>query len=157
MRRFVKHAAVIGAVTVAVVGTGVGYAAWNASGSGTGYTKAGTAQPLSSVDVSAGAAAQLYPGATGDLIIKIHNGNSYPVRITSITGTGPAVASGGTGTCTTTGVTFTNQNGVFDVPAGSDAQFTLTGAVHMSNASDDGCQGATFAIPVVLSGSSNAS
>jgi hypothetical protein len=156
MRKSVKFAVVLSA-TVAIVGTGVAFAAWNATGSGSAYTKATSAQALSTVDVSAQAAGQLYPGGTGDVIVKLHNPNPYPVLITSIAGNGPITASGGLGTCTTTGVTFTSQAGSWDVAANSDAQFTLTGAAHMSNASDDGCQGALFTIPVTLSGSSNPS
>jgi hypothetical protein len=156
MRKFVKRAIVVTAAVAAVSAASVAYAAWVSSGSGSGYAKATTAQALSTVDVSASAAGQLYPGGNGDVVVKLHNPNSYPVRITSISnGTGAITAN--LPACVTTGVTFTNQTGVFDVAANSDAQFTLTGAAHMSNASDDGCQGATFTIPVSLSGASNAS
>src|SRR5439155_22259380 len=133
------------------------HAAWAVTGTGSAYTKATTAQALSTVDVSAQAAGQLYPGATGDVIVKLHNPNQYPVVITSISGSGAITASGGLGTCAVTGVTFTDQTGSWAVPAGGDTQVMLTGAAHMSNASDDGCQGALFTIPVTLSGSSNAS
>ena len=40
----------------------VAYAAWTASGGGQGYAKAGTAQALTTVDVSASTTATLYPG-----------------------------------------------------------------------------------------------
>ena len=157
MRKSVKRSAVVVAAVVGMSGIGVAYAAWTADGSGSAYTKATTAQALSTVDVSAAAASQLYPGGSADVIVKLHNPNAYPVLVTSINGSGAITGSGGVGTCSVTGVTFTDQTGSWAVAANSDAQFTLAGAAHMSNASDNGCQGALFTIPVSLHGASNAS
>jgi hypothetical protein len=53
-------------------------------------------------------------------------------------------------------VTFTDQTGLaLDVAAGATSTFTLSGAVSMSNASDNTCQGAIFTIPVDVTGASN--
>jgi hypothetical protein len=147
-----------GVVALLLVGVvGLVYAAWTTNGSGSGYAKAGSASPLTTVDVSATTPATLYPGANGDVLVRINNPNTFPVRVTAISGNGAITAAGGTGTCTTTGVTFTNQSGLtIDISASSAVTSTLTGAAHMSNASDDGCQGATFTIPVSLTGASNA-
>ena len=146
-----------GLTLIALVVTGLVYAAWTSSGTGSGYAKAKSAQNLTTVDVSASTTATLYPGADGDVLIKISNPNQYPVRVTSVTGNGAVTADSGHAGCVTTGVTFTNQTGqTIDVPAGGTTQATLTNAAHMSNASDDGCQGATFTIPVSLTGASNA-
>ena len=50
-----------------------------------------------------------------------------------------------------------NQSGLtLDVAAGSAATFTLTGSVAMGSSSDTTCQGATFTIPVTLTGISDA-
>jgi hypothetical protein len=142
---------------VLTVGIGVAYAAWTASGSGTGYAKAGSAQALSTLDASATTAATLYPGATGDAKLKIDNPNPYPVRITAVSGNGTINSDKGTACDSSTGVSFTDQTGLtLDVPASSSATFTLSGAVAMSNASDNSCQGAVFSIPVSLSGASHA-
>jgi hypothetical protein len=136
---------------------GLVYAAWTTSGSGSGYAKAGSAEALSTVDVSASTTATLYPGADGDVLIKVHNPNPYPVRVTAISGNGAITADSGHATCVTTGVTFTDQSGLtFDIAANADAQTTLSGSAHMSSASDNGCQSATFTIPVSLTGASNA-
>src|SRR6266516_3324608 len=133
-----KRQLITGLLTLLVLGVaGLVYAAWTNTGSGSGYAKAGTAQALTTVDVSASTAATLYPGANGDVLIKVNNPNPYPVRVTDVTGNGTITADSGHATCVTTGVTF-------------------TGAAHMSNASDNGCQGATFTIPVSLTGTSNA-
>jgi hypothetical protein len=148
---------IVGAVTILVMGAvGLVYAAWTTNGSGSGYAKAGSSQTLTTIDVSASTTATLYPSSDGDVMIKISNPNSYPVRVTDITGNGAVTADAGHTGCVTTGVTFTNQTGkTIDVAAGGSTQVTLTGAAHMSSSSDNGCQGATFTIPVSLTGSSN--
>jgi hypothetical protein len=155
---FKKHRMIGVAMSILVVGVvGLVYAAWITSGSGSGYAKATSAQALTTADVSATTTASLYPGADGNVLVRINNPNSFPVRVTSVTGSGAITASGGLGTCTTTGVTFTDQTGqTIDIPASGATTATLTGAAHMSNASENGCQGATFTIPVTLAGGSNA-
>jgi hypothetical protein len=155
MRKSVKRAIVVTTAIVAVAAAGIAYAAWNASGTGTASTKATNAQALSIVDGTP--IAQLYPGGSSDVVLTIHNPNPYPVKVTSITG-GTITASVGTCTTNGTGVTFDNQVGkAYVVAAGGDLPVTLAGAAHMSNASDDTCQGAVFTIPLTLSGASNAS
>lgn len=147
-----------GGITLAVlVAAGLAYAAWTTNGSGNGYAEAGTAQALTTNDASGATVADLYPGANGDVKLEIANPNPFPVRVTSVSGNGAITASGGIGTCNTTGVTFTNQTGLtIDVPANGTQTATLNDAASMSNASENGCQGATFTIPVSLSGASNA-
>lgn len=150
------------ATAIALLGGGsLVYAAWLTEGSGSGYAKAGEAQDLSTVDVSASVTTlpdKLYPGTDGDVAIQIRNPNEFPVRVTQIAANGAVTASGGIGTCITTGVTFNGpQTVAIDVPANGDsAVTTLANAAHMSNASENGCQNATFTIPVTLTGSSQA-
>ncbi len=159
-----KRIALAGLVAALVaVAAGLVYAAWLANGTGSGYAKAASAQQLTTVDVSASTTATLYPGATGDLLIKVSNPNPYPVKVTDVTGNGTITADAAHSTCGSdaqhpTGVTFTDQHGLsISVPANSSAQATLASSVQMSNASDNSCQGATFTVPVSLSGASNAS
>jgi hypothetical protein len=151
----------ITAAAVAVLALGVAglvYAAWTSSGSGSGYAKAGTAQDLTTVDVSASTTATLYPGTDGDVLIRIKNPNPYPVEVSSITGDGTITPDTSHSACSPTGVTFQNQTGLtIDVPANNgETETTLNNAAHMSNASVNACQGATFTIPVSLSGQSDA-
>ena len=140
------------------------YAAWTTNGSGSAYSKAGTAAALSTVDVSASTTASLYPGVNGDVLIKISNPNPYPVRVTgvSLNGTNASITADASHSgCTTTGVSFNTPASVsIDVPAKSggvdgETQATLNGAASMSNASLNACQGAIFTIPVTLTGASN--
>ena len=146
-----------GITAIALVAVGLVYAAWTASGTGSGYAKAESAQDLTTVDVSATTDATLYPGATGDVEIEIANPNSYPVQVTDITGNGAITPDGAHAGCTPTGVTYTDQTGLtVDVPANGSTATTLNGAVQMSNAAANACQGATFTIPVTLTGASDA-
>jgi hypothetical protein len=147
------------ALTALSVG-GLAFAAWLSSSTGSAYGRGATAQALTTVDVSAGTTADLYPGATGSAVIKIDNPNPYPIRITSVSADAAPIkadAAHEAGGCVTTGVSFADQTGLsIDVPANGAAEASLTGALKMSNASDDGCQGATFTIPVTFSGTSSA-
>ena len=160
LRNMTKKQRIIAAsTTVLVLGVvGLVYAAWTTTGSGSGYAKAGTAQELTTVDVSASTTATLYPGTDGDVLIRIKNPNPYPVEVSSITGDGTITPDSGHSGCTPTGVTFQNQTGLtIDVPANNgETETTLNNAAHMSNASVNACQGATFTIPVSLSGQSDA-
>ena len=65
----------VGLTLVALAAAGLVYAAWTTNGSGSGYAKAQSAQQLTTVDVSASTAATLYPGASGDVQIRISNPN----------------------------------------------------------------------------------
>ena len=159
MRLMSKRNIVAASMTLIVmVAVGFVYAAWTTSGSGSGYAKAGTSQALTTVDVSATTTASLYPGQSGNVTLKINNPNGYNVRVTAVSLNGQQTditADAGHSGCTTTGVTFTDQTGLtLDVNAGSQAEFTLNGAASMSNASLNACQGATFTIPVSLTGAS---
>ena len=168
MRKSVKRAVVIG-TTLAVTGVATAaYAAWTANGEGNAVAQAGTAKKLVITEVKTDAT--LYPGATGDATITITNENSYPVLVDKIVWTPSAgvKAKGGIGTCNNTGVYFgdfstgpVGSNGVLSgltlsVKSGETKTFKLADAVRMINNSENGCQGATFSIPVAVSGASAA-
>lgn len=144
----------------ALVVTGILFAAWSTGGSGNGYAKAGTASALTLSDASASTSADLYPGATGAVKVKITNPNSFPVRVTAVTKqtSGSITSDKGAACNASTGVTYTDQSGLaLDLAAGATSTFSLSGAVSMSNASDNTCQGALFTIPVDVTAVSNAS
>ena len=156
MRKRVSKKLAVATIVAVMTAVGFVYAAWTTNGGGSGYAKAGTAQDLTTVDVSASTSATLYPGGpAGDVSIRIANPNPYPVKVTGVAGNGAITPDAGHSGCTTTGVTFTDQTGLnISVAANSQATATLTGAASMSNASLNACQGATFTIPVTLSGAS---
>jgi hypothetical protein len=156
LRKLGRKAMVVTVILGGLIGGSVALAAWVATGSGNGYAKATSAADLSTVDASGATTAQLYPGVSGDVVITIHNPNPYPVRVTAIDGSGAITSDQGAACDASTGVTFTDQTGTWDVAASGNQQVTLTGAVSMDNTSDTTCQGALFTIPVDLTGASNA-
>jgi hypothetical protein len=149
-----------GVATVIVGVLGFAFAQWTSTGTGSGYAQAGHATNLSTQNVSADVTTlsnQLYPTKDGDVLIQVHNPNPYPVTVTQVSqGAGSVTGTGGLGTCTTTGVSIpTAVTTSISVAASSDStETTLTNAAHMDNTSDNGCQDATFTIPVSLSGHS---
>jgi hypothetical protein len=148
--------AVVGVIAVAVAGIAI--AAWVVSGSGTGYAKAGSSSALTLSDATASTSADLYPGVTGAVKLKVSNPNPFPVRITAVAGNGAITSDKGAACDASTGVSFANQSGLtLDLLANeTDKVFTLATAVSMSNASDNTCQGAVFSVPVSVTATSNA-
>ena len=147
----------IGAVLLAVVAAGISIAAWSVSGSGNGAAKASSSSAITLADASSFTTADLYPGATGSLKLRVTNPNSFPVRITAVSANGTITSDKGAACDASTGVTFANQTGLaLDVAAGATATVTVGNSVSMSNASDNSCQGALFSVPVTITAVSNA-
>jgi hypothetical protein len=154
-----KRIIVAGVLVLAFVAVGVGIAAWSVTGSGTGYAKASTSAALTLSDASASTTADLFPGASGTVKLRVSNPNPFPVRITAVAGTGAITSDKGAACDAATGVTFVDQTGLtLDLAANATNQvLTLaSGSVTMSNASDNSCQGAVFSIPVSVTAASNA-
>ncbi len=150
-----RRVLVVTTVVGATLGGGIAVAAWTSSGSGAANAKAGTASAPTTTALTAAAFTSnlLYPGGpAGDAKITVNNPNPYPVKVSSIVANGTPTGSGGTGTCTTTGVSWTAQTPTTgnSVPANGSTTLALAGAVQMTTASEDGCQGALFAIPVTV-------
>jgi hypothetical protein len=152
-----KARLVLALSAVAVVATSaVTFGSWSVSSSaGSGYSKAKLALNLTLSDASASTTAQLYPGGTGDLWVKVTNPNPFAVTVTSVTGAGTITSDKGAACDAATGVTFTNTTGLSQaVGAGATVTFSLAGKVAMSNASDNSCQGAVFTVPITLAATS---
>lgn len=183
MRKYSRKITILAGLVGAMMVAGVAFASWLAGGTGSGSAKATSAQLLTTLtaDVTTltGANEQLYPGnALGKVKIKINNPNPYPVLVSEVNGNvdpnaTPARFISGNASCTDdpativapattpanpTGVTFHDQTSLsLTVGANTSAEYTLAaGSVSMDNSSANGCQGATFTIPVSLVGRSNA-
>jgi len=153
LRNLVKRAGLATLITGMLLAAGVAFAAWTATGSGNGYAQAKGMSSVTLSDASTYTTAQLYPGGSGDLVLRVANPNSYDVTVTTVTGTGPAVTAPTNATCdASTGVTFTNQTGLtgasYVVPGNGSATITLANSVSMGNASVNACKGLTFTVPV---------
>jgi hypothetical protein len=159
LRKLSKRMVLVAGVGLAsIVVAGIAIAAWSVSGTGTGYAKASTASAVTLADATANTSADLYPGASGAVKLKVTNPNPFPVRITAVAGNGAITSDKGAACDAATGVSFTNQTGLtLDLLANeTDKVFTLAGAVAMTNASDNSCQGAVFSVPVSVTAISNA-
>ena len=140
------------ALAAALGAAGIAVAAWLSSGSGRPGVSAGNAlaPTTSTVAGSAVTSGLLVPGATGTAVVTVTNPNPYRVRVLALAPGGAVTASGGVGTCATTGITFTAQQPGVTLAAGAGTTLTLPGAVAMSTASETGCQGATFTVPITV-------
>jgi hypothetical protein len=168
-----KRSLIGAAVTLIVLGiVGFVYAAWIKSDNGSGYARATSAQAVTFGNVSFTTPDDLYPGANKPAKVNVTNHNPYPIVVTDVVQQSgqDITADNGHSTCGSdqdhpTGVTFTDQEDLSGAAyelaasgsAGDSKTISLSSAVHMSNASDTSCQGATFTIPVTVSQQSNAS
>ncbi len=139
----------VAAAGVTVMLSGVSYAYWSVTGSGTGTAAATTATPLvvSTITPVSG----LYPGATLQGTLTVANPNPFAVQVTAIT-FAPATADAehaGAG-CSPTGVTLAATVSTVSpvtVAAKSTGQ-TVAFTATMTGDSPDACQGATFTATV---------
>jgi hypothetical protein len=147
---------VIGAAIALIVGlsAGAAYAHWSSSGgSGSGSAATGMLQPVTVAAFVGGDApsSNLFPGGSADVILQVNNPNAYTVTLVAVSGNGTITPDGGHASCTTTGVTFTNQTGLNATIAASGTTLVhLPTAATMASTSSNGCQGATFSIPVSI-------
>lgn len=152
-RRRRRRGVAFAIAAVAAFGVAGAFAAWTVGGGGSGSATATSAQNLTTS--VAATSAQLYPGITGaNLALTVNNPNPFPVTITSVNANGAAVPDAAhAGGCVTTGVSFVTTATTQTVPANGSSSFSVAG-VSMSNASDTGCQGATFTVPVTFTATS---
>jgi hypothetical protein len=145
----------LGATVALVVGlsAGAAYAHWTSSGSGSGSGTTGTLQPVTVTAFVGGdsPSSNLFPGGSADVILRVNNPNAYTVTLVSISGNGTIAPDGGHASCTTTGVSFINQAGLSTTIGASGTTLVhLSSAASMGINSSNGCQGATFSIPVSI-------
>ena len=143
----------VGAVAALVVGLGGGaaYAYFASSGSGGGTATSNTLQSVTIASAGTVSSPLLPGGPAANVTFTVANPNRYPLTLVSVHGSGSVKADAAHPDCTTTGVSFTDQSPDITIPASQSAYpVDLTGAVSMSAASSDGCQGAAFSIPISI-------
>jgi len=158
LRTITKKSSVAIVLTGMLLAASVATAAWLATGTGTGAAKAISAQGLTVTNATA--TADLYPGFTnGDLFLTIQNDNPYQVTVTTIVPKPATAVTSTNGTCDTNGnaVSIDASTTVSIVVAGNGGTTTTTvpDIVNMGAGSDTNCQGATFSIPVNVTGTSS--
>jgi hypothetical protein len=139
------------AVGLLIAGT-VAYAAWTVNGSGTGTASATTALNLT---FSGGSpSGTLYPGASADVDTSVSNPNPFTVHVSTVSidttqGTNGFGVDAGHSGCNLSALSFTaatNGGSGWNVPATSSVDVDAAGAIAMSGAANDACQGATFTV-----------
>jgi hypothetical protein len=151
-----KKAVAVGLTAGLALGlSGAAFGVWSTSGNGSG-----TAQALTAVAVTVNpvtGAADLYPGGpAGALYLTITNNNPYAVTITSVTG--GTITSNNPTACPSANVSLTGSPWTTSFVVGANSTSstdTIPAAVLLSHGAPDGCQGATFNVPVTVSGSQN--
>lgn len=145
-------------ISVGLLG-GTAYAYFASSGSGAGHVRNGSMSTVTILTaVTTGPKTSLSPGHSADVLLNLKNPNPYAVNLVQVTWTGGAItADAGHPSCTTTGVTFANWTGSVSIPAATATHgypngypVHLTGHASMNDSSSNGCQGATFSIPVII-------
>jgi hypothetical protein len=147
-RRLRRSGLVLGLSALVVVAGATSAAAyWKAAGAGSGAATTTTPQNLTGLTATASVAGLIYPGASADLTLNVHNPNSRPVVVSAV------VASGSATGCTTPALTVSAATGLpFTVPAGGDLAVTLTNAATMGTTASSDCQSATISVPLSLTG-----
>jgi hypothetical protein len=156
-RRFTKRATLMSLFLGILLVGSVAFAWWTASGTGQGYAKAETLVAIDTLDVSGIVTADLHPGGTGDVLIRIRNQNTFPVDVTNIAATSAPYTTPTDAACDASGsVTWVaDQAGTWTVPAAGTLDVTLANNVAMDGPSAvDACQGEVFAIDVALTATS---
>jgi len=145
----VRRAVALG-IAASLLASGSAYGFWTTSGSGIGTSTSATASPLTLTPGTP--ITRLYPGGTADVAVTIANPNTFPVRIGTLSldtaqGTGGFGVDGGHSGCGLGALSFaaqTNAGTGWTVPAGGSLNLHLTGALSMTTAAANACQGATF-------------
>lgn len=160
-RRRLRGWTVAAATVVAgVLVTGVSYAYWTATGSGSATVSSTSAISLGVASITA-PLTDLYPGKTDALSFVVTNPNPYNVSVTKITAL--SVASSDTTNCPMSNVTI--NSAYSPVPMGGynltattvnsgngTATFTLPSFITMNIGALDGCQGKVFTVTLTVTG-----
>jgi hypothetical protein len=149
---------VIGALVMLLAGAAVVYAAFTATGSGSGTARAVTAQSINITPTTC-ANADLFPGGpAGAICFTLTNNNPYAVHFTSVTYPASSAIVANSATCSNANVSIASGlSSTLATPINVNANTTtgtlsLPGVVQMASTALDGCQGASFNVPITLTG-----
>lgn len=149
------HIGFVAAVTLIALGllaAATAYAFWSSTGTGTGAGSTASVVELTTTAATP-SGTTLVPNETAPLVITVTNPNPMPVVVASVQ-LDPHRAvqvSGSVGACVAPPLTVDVTTSL-SLAAESTATVTLPDAVTLGASAASGCQGATFTIPVTLSG-----
>lgn len=128
-------------------------AAITSSGSGSGTAATGSLQNVTIDAMAQDPSESLLPGTTADATFAIDNPNASALTLISVVQNGSISVNGGSGcTLANSGVTFSDQTGLsISIPPDvTDYNVDLLSAMSMSASSNNGCQNATFTVPITI-------
>jgi hypothetical protein len=145
----------IAAALAVVVNAGAAWAYWQITDSEVAHAVDGPPVAMS-LRARSDLNESLRPGATGDLIVTVINDNSFPIKITSVTGGGTVFADAEheKAGCKATGVKLSRSEFevLWEVGSNSIGAFNVPAGLAMRPDSPAACRGATFTVPVRVSG-----
>jgi len=145
------------AAAAIVVNAGAAWAYWKVTASETGGARSGTAVELT-LRGRSDLIRPLTPGGTGNLTVTLTNDNDYPITITSVSSGGGNVVADDehrdAGCREGAGVSLTKRAFAvsWDVPRNTIGAFSIPDGLRMAARSTKACRGATFMVPVQVSG-----
>ncbi|MGQ0467096.1 MAG: hypothetical protein ACT4QG_17490 [Sporichthyaceae bacterium] len=150
----------VSVTAVALLGsTGVAQAYWKATGSGNGTATVRNGFETFTTTATATSATVLYPGiANAPISIVVNNSaNTYALTVTNLAvDPGRSItADAGHAGCTAPAITVASAILSLTVAAGASSAPQTANVLSMGPAAQNACQGATFTIPLVLTGRSN--
>lgn len=154
MNKTAKRILAVGLPLSIVAATGVAFAAWTQTGNGSGYAKGKTISVNVTTASTDAPSADIEPGADGTLVVKLGStGLSRTAVLTNITqGTLPnpnTCAVSLNTTAVSSWFTTHASDGVLDVPA-AGGTYTIPNGMSLGTGSDNSCQSAAIALPVVV-------
>ena len=151
MKNFTRRSTIAGVATLALVGTGIAFAAWTSTGTGSGTADATNAVNLT---VNVGNATGLYPTGSKTATFTVTNPNPYAVKLTGAdAATNFGVDAGHSG-CNVSSLSSAAQS-LTDVIAAGATSSSHTVTISMDNIANDFCQGANFTFDLTVHGASN--
>lgn len=147
-----RAATVMSAVVATLFVGGVAFAWWSTSGRGSGTASTGTVVALTATAATP-STTLLTPGGTAPLVMTVKNPNAEAVVLTAVQldGTRTVAVAGAAGSCTAPPISVSATTSI-SLPGGGTTTVTVPAAVSLGAAAPTGCQGASFGIPVVLTG-----
>ena len=151
MKHFTRRTTAAGVATLAIVGTGIAFAAWTSTGTGQGTADATSATNLT---VTVGNASGLYPTGSNTASFTVTNPNPYAVKLSGADAATNFAADAGHSGCNVSSLSSAAQSLSDVIPAGgTSASHTVT--IAMDNTANDSCQGASFTFDLTVHGASN--
>jgi hypothetical protein len=146
----------VAAAAAIVVNAGAAWAYWHVTESRTGNRATGTAVELT-LRARNDLNNPLTPGGTGNLTVTVANEYDFPIRVKRVTpGNGKIVADDEhrDAGCTVPGVSLTRSrfDVSWDVPRNTVGAFTIVNALAMTSHLPKACRGATYTVPVQVTG-----